>query len=320
MAISSTTLVEKEEAASAADANVVEETVPEVIETNELIDFLSDDSDDLDLDADITDAIEDTVESKEDLPSSAEEEPSDAKDEPEPKETAETPVEEAKAPATEAEEASLEPPAQEATPKPEQQAETTPPASAVEEPAPLTFEQAQAMRANAEGLLAEHYKMSEDQVTQFELNPEQAIPKLAARIYMDAVTGALQQVQQALPSLLDSHTKVQQASDQNETSFYNSWPQLNAQEATPTVMRIGQVYRQLNPQATAAEFIRDVGAQAMVALRIAPQEQGNGAADVPKIPAFKPAGSSPRRGTVSAPDNVFAALSDSMDAEDLDLD
>lgn len=197
----------------------------------------------------------------------------------------------------------------------------------VEESAPVqtqTPEQVQQRytqwRGQSEELLAtHHYALTQEQIDEMDLDPAKFIPKVMSRVYLDAVTAALTQVTQHLPRLVAQINAQSVNSDKSEESFYSRWPKLK--DHAPTVLRMGATYRQLNPAASVEEFINEVGAQAMVALRISPEEMGvqtqkpNGKTVTP----FRPAASTPAGGaqTPAAPPNVFAQLAQEFDDEEL---
>ena len=204
------------------------------------------------------------------------------------------------------------------------QAEPQPPAEAPTETAPLTAEtltkQFAEKRSEIETLLAErHYNVPAEMVEAFETEPEKVIPKLMARVYMDAVTNSIGHVMSHLPQMIEQVTQAKEVSQKAETAFFETWPQLA--EHRDTVLKFGQAYRQLYPGASQDEFIKNVGAQVVVAMRlpvtngVAPAAPAAVAAPAPFVPAS--AGSPPTTG-VTAPANPFAALA--AEEENLDLD
>lgn len=181
-------------------------------------------------------------------------------------------------------------------------------------------------RGQVEGLLAtNHYNLSSEQLAELELNPGEFIPKMMSRVYLDSVTATLAQVVNYLPQMIrsvqETHTKATAAEDK----FYERWPNLKDHHAT--VLRVGQVYRQLNPGASMEDFINEVGAQTMIAMRIPPEElarhltapkpNGNAAATAAARAApFQPAATSPAgRPAPATPKNPFEALAEEFEEE-----
>lgn len=134
----------------------------------------------------------------------------------------------------------------------------------------------QQWRQNAEHVLSNsHYNLSQEDANQINIDPGQVIPKLMSRVYLDAVTAAVNVIAQALPytvmNTIDAHNGYQK----NEDEFFGEWPGLKDHHAE--VIRTGQVFRHLNPKASKADFIRSVGAQVAMSLGLT-AEQARGAA------------------------------------------
>ncbi len=172
------------------------------------------------------------------------------------------------------------------------------------------------MRVQAEATLAtQHYALSEEQAAELDEDIAVAVPKMMARVYMDSVTNTLAHVLQNLPGLVDNVLSQRDVVQQSEESFFASWPKLRDQRETVT--NIAQVYRQLHPTASSEQFIREVGAQTMVALKIAvddlPVEQ-----PVPVQVPFVPAASSPPSSPTPPPTNPFEQMALEEDVLDMD--
>lgn len=219
------------------------------------------------------------------------------------------------------------PPAQTAEQKPAQPTTTTTPAAEVpvgEEPAAQppsrTAEEVQGdyrtWRGQTEGLLAtHHYKLTQEELDQLDENPGEFIPKIMSKVYLDAVTATLSQVVQYMPQMVRQVNEQSTKAVKTEDKFYEAWPDLRNHHAT--VVRIGQVYRNLNPNASVEDFINEVGAQTMVALRMQPPAQtptakpnGNAAqAQAARAAPFRPAAVSPAGAPPKAePRNIFDQL------------
>ena len=133
--------------------------------------------------------------------------------------------------------------------------------------------------AQATTLLAEQvYALSEDQIAEFEEDPGKALPKLAANLHLQVMRAATQNVARLLPQMIQHITQSQTQTRDLSTQFFDANKQLVGHEET--VHRIGQVYRQLNPNATPETFIKEVGAQATVALGL---QQTPAAAPAPVV-------------------------------------
>lgn len=209
-------------------------------------------------------------------------------------------AEEAKAaePAKKVEPTAEEKAAKEAKDKADKDAADAAAAKAAENPQ-LTDEEAAKLfgdwRGTTEKLLAEHvYKLTEEDVAQLNENPAAYIPKAMARVYLDTISASFQQFVNYLPRMVHQVLEARDIHAKSETDFFSAWPDLPKDEATKkAILRIGGAYRQANPTATAEEWINEVGAQAMVALRIQPKQPVVAAIDPVTQQPFKPASGTP---------------------------
>lgn len=175
-------------------------------------------------------------------------------------------------------------------------------------------------RVQTEDLLAQHhYKLNEEEMALLDTNPQEVIPKIAAKVYLDAVSAAITQVTNYLPRMVRSVIEQDAVNTESENQFFSAWPALKGHKES--VLKIGQVYRQMNPQASAEQFVNEVGAAAMVSLRLDPQ--GARAPATPAAPAaFVPAAQTPQGG-VAAPKgkvNPFTALNAEFDNFEEEID
>ena len=163
------------------------------------------------------------------------------------------------------------------------------------------------------------YNLSEDQVQRLDDGDAALIPELMAKVYMDAVTGAVAHMITHLPNMMESVLTGRDGAKVLEDQFYTSNPNIDRVQHAETVSRFGVAYRHLYPNAPAEEFIRDVGAQVMVALQIAPSGQPAPEPIVAKTPPFQPAAAGGGKGAAPPSTNPFEALAEEMDVDDLDL-
>ena len=288
--------------------------------------FLKDEADDLDLDP----AVKAVEEVKEDTPPEGPEPEKKAEEEPKP---VEAPPEVAPTPPAEPkkEEAPPTPAPVEVKPAP---TPPTAPVAAPAEPTPEPVPAAPAMdmdevRKNyqenrqqmVDMVATSVYNLSEEQVQRLDDGDTKVISEIAARVYMDAVTGATAHMITHLPQMVHDVLAGRDKTDILEKQFYDSNPALDKAKHGETVSRFGVAYRSLFPQASSADFIRDVGAQTMVALQINPP--GNSGTpptvvpEAPKVPAFQPASAGGGKGAAPAPSNPFEVLAEEMNLEEL---
>lgn len=169
------------------------------------------------------------------------------------------------------------------------------------EPQPAqTLEQAVEVRNKwrndtIDALAAGHYNLSEAQVEEIQTTPEVTIPKMMARVYLDATEAATMGVMQHLPRVITGVMQRMQEAETAEKDFYAAWPALDRTKHHDAVMQLATAYRQLNQNASKDDFIKFVGSQAIVALgltqAVAPPPVAPAA---PGAPPFRPlAGSAP---------------------------
>jgi len=205
-------------------------------------------------------------------------------------------------------------------PEPVQQPIVAPTPEAAPTPEQVT-EYYRNWRTQTEDVLAKtHYKMTQEEVDEMDLNPVEFLPKYAARVYLDAVTATMAQVNANFPRLVNEVLARNKDGDAREVTFYERWPDLK--EHGDVVLRLGSAYRQNNPGATVDDFINEVGAAAMVTLRkpMPGMVNGNGATPTVPVKPFKPAAATPpSTGAAPPPKNPFESLNDQFD-EDFDTD
>jgi hypothetical protein len=205
------------------------------------------------------------------------------------------------------------PPAEEPEPEPESAPEPEP----EPEPEPQTQETQEEKTARAEQLqqrLEERYSIPEDQVELLQTNPEQVLPKMFAGMMVDITTAMNQMLQQHVPTLARQTAQADTAAARAEEKFFAQWKDLNDSDGRKAVQKIGQLYRQLYPDASSEDFIRDVGAQAMVSLRRPVQGVGTAPEpdQTPDVVPHTPAGIAGATPTGSGPgmqsENEFTVL------------
>lgn len=312
---------ENEGAAPAeAEAEASVEAAPEAAPEFGSAEFLKDDDDDLDAPADASpdaSAPEGKVEP--------------IAPEAKPEEPPETVPEEQKAEAKPSPEPATEAPPETQPAKVETPPEQVPPETPPEVPpvaAELTPKQLEeryaSWRSDTEGVLANQYALTEEMAEELDTDAGKAIPRLMARVYVDAVTATVGHIVSNMPALLEVALAKRSNNEGAEAAFFEAWPQLNAAEHKETVSRFGVSYRQLYPTATREQFIRDVGAQSMVALRIpvepAPAAEPEAEPIAVAVAPFRPAASTAPGGGTQPPKNPFTAISDTFEDEELDLD
>lgn len=163
------------------------------------------------------------------------------------------------------------------------------------------------------------FAISEEDAQTLVTEPEKILPKLAARVYMEAFENAQRSVMTALPQMILQTMSAQTAMTQATDGFYAKWPKIDRGDAkhAQTVGRIGQVYRQLNPTATAEQFTAEVGAQALLALGI-PFDEIIDAPPVETPKPFQPASPSgtARRVVAAKPNGMWETMAEELLTDD----
>jgi len=119
------------------------------------------------------------------------------------------------------------------------------------------------------GELSNYYTpRNEEEVRALSLEPEKVLPQMFARAHVDILDAVVNGIAQNLPSLVQSTVNRMVGEANASRSFYKEWPDLAKTEYTPTVQRLMQAYKAQFPQAPMDQLIRDVGAAAMVGLRL----------------------------------------------------
>lgn len=127
-------------------------------------------------------------------------------------------------------------------------------------------------RDNAHKTLREQYLMTEDQEETFRENPKEVLANLAADMYLDMFDSMMSAVQQQVPQMIQQITVQNNQRMDADKAFFGEWPQLVDAKYRQTIDRIAQTYRAMNPSTSNEQAIKEIGAQAWVALRL-PMDQ-----------------------------------------------
>ena len=180
----------------------------------------------------------------------------------------------------------------------------------------------QQQRTALEGSLAELYAPNEKQMEEFHTEPQKVLGKLAARIHMEIVQNTLGVLAQNIPSAVNGVIEARRVHDGYEADFYKQWPQLNKDDAAQknVVMQIARSYAHTNPSSDNKTRIRQIGAQALVALNLLPTvAPAAPVAPVVQQQAFSPAGQSAAATPQTAPKQLqgWEAIDASFEEADL---
>lgn len=117
------------------------------------------------------------------------------------------------------------------------------------------FDMATVQKQAIDYLMANEYRLSDEDRNRLISAPDEVLPQLAARMHVGIATQLATQVAQAIPAMIqqhmDSHMKAQRA----ELEFFAKYPKLNRQEWKPIIAESLQMVKQMNPQAGRDEVI-----------------------------------------------------------------
>ena len=117
--------------------------------------------------------------------------------------------------------------------------------------------------------LESHFSLTEDEATEIAITPEKAVPRLMAKMAVKISEMMVPALATTMPQIVEAQSSIRAQQQKAEEQFFTRWPQLR--EHRERVTRIAEVHRRLNPTAKMDEFIDEVGAQAIVALKLSPQ-------------------------------------------------
>lgn len=154
-------------------------------------------------------------------------------------------------------------------------------------------------REMVEILATQVLNLSPQEIEALETNVVDAIPRLMARVLVQAQRSALSQMANILPVAIQRHNDVMSKATTAEQAFYKAWPQIDRGKYGQMVYGYASVFRQMYPQATLQDIVRHVGPMVMMAAGIggqsggpavgrAPTPRGNGRSPSPS--PFVPAG------------------------------
>lgn len=162
---------------------------------------------------------------------------------------------------------------------------------------------AEALQANEAALIesvAQRYALSNEEREALETDVVGTVPKLLAKLHVRVMTNVLNQMAQSIPHMIERQMRVSSANAANADKFYSRWPDIKKDAHGETVMRLGALYRQMNPNASMEQMIEELGPLVMLQAKITPaarpiQTNGHAAPSVgaPRAPQpspFVPAG------------------------------
>lgn len=161
-------------------------------------------------------------------------------------------------------------------------------------------------------LASSFFKLDDNAKAVLETNPAEIVPQLMAQAHISAVESSVTAIANMLPAVIKNITEQSRRIEDGEKAFFDKFPALKDERFRAQLGQIGTVYRQMNPQVPADEFITNVGTAAMAAfgLTAAPVLQTPAPTGAPRPrPPLPLAASAPRPvGALAAQGNKFELL------------
>lgn len=121
-------------------------------------------------------------------------------------------------------------------------------------------------RKESETKLRGLYKLDPADAEKMLSNPEEVLPTLAARLHLDVYEAVLSDFYSRLPQIISTQFEQINSARRNEEDFYGAFPKLR--EHKTKVEGFAQAFRQVNPQMSREDFMKQVGLAMMASLGI----------------------------------------------------
>ena len=180
---------------------------------------------------------------------------------------------------------------------------------------PPTAEQIAASRAGELATLEAKYALSAEDSAEMFTDPGSVLPRLLAKMHQQAMADTLASVQAAVPNFVQSNAAATRVESEARNAFFSVNDDLAKPEFEDAILRIGDLYRQVNPRATREVAIQKVGELARVALGL----PGKGGAATPAVAApvpFTPSRGGTGGSKVGAPKGTWEQLNSEFDDSD----
>ncbi len=159
-----------------------------------------------------------------------------------------------------------------------------------EKPVEVTPEQVSKDRTDLTNHWEKSYEMTPEEGIEFLDSPHEIVPKAMARLHVAVLEDAVKAIGQLLPQIVAREVQTIKTTTAHDKAFYDKWRKLDTPEYRKVVTRMGDLYKQHNPDATVEQFIQEVGAAAMIAFKIPPDDiPGESPAALDLVPPAAPA-------------------------------
>ena len=173
----------------------------------------------------------------------------------------------------------------------------------------------------------DYYKISDEDAVSMVTSPQEVVPNMLANLHMTVLENTLQTLTSMIPQMVSQVMEQKKANTDANEAFFSAWPKLAKAELYAPLGRMISAYRNNNPEMAQDQLIKEVGAAAHLAFKIAPDnipEVGRGEVQVPtpQVPAvavgtFAPAAPGGSVAPVSAENtNEWTDYNKELDRED----
>jgi len=137
----------------------------------------------------------------------------------------------------------------------------------------LTAEEYAENRGKQRNALVDYFGRSigEEAVDRLQNEPEKVLSELAADLYLTVAENMLAVVREQVPQYVDQVRQHERTVENYQNAFFKQWPELDKGKHWDYVEKTTNMYMTANPNATAEEVLRDVGAATLVAHKITPK-------------------------------------------------
>lgn len=181
--------------------------------------------------------------------------------------------------------------------------------------APPTAEEKAAAERNELERLVALYKLSDEDATKMYTEPGEVLPKLLAKMHQQAAKDVLDSMQKVVPSIVESNERVSRVETEARTAFFSVNDDLAKPEYEGMVLKVGKMFRELNPSASKEEAVVKIGEMTRVALGLPGKSSAKAPEVVPVVVPFTPSRGG-TGGSIPAPKNMWSELNSEFDKDD----
>lgn len=145
------------------------------------------------------------------------------------------------------------------------------------------------VRMEQHSKLKDYYKLSDEDAASMVAAPQEVVPDMLANLHMTVLENTMQTIVGMLPQMVSQVVDVARRNEEANKAFFTTWPKLAKQELYAPLERMIGAYRQANPEMPQDQLIKEVGAAAHLAFKIAPDEMPGVGAVVPAVDGAPPA-------------------------------